>query len=159
MHIDYDYFVRTTDKNHEKVVSDIFERMLKNDDIYLGSYSGNYCVSCETFFTEKQLGEGGTCPDCGKPTKIISEESYFLRLKKYEKPLLEFIKNNPDFINPVTRRNEVISFIESGLEDLCVSRTSFNWGIKVDSNPKHVIYVWIDALFNYLTALGYDQKD
>lgn len=159
MHIDYDYFVRTTDKNHEKVVSDIFERMLKNDDIYLGAYSGNYCVSCETFFTEKQLGEGGTCPDCGKPTKIISEESYFLRLKKYEKPLLEFIKNNPDFINPVTRRNEVISFIESGLEDLCVSRTSFNWGIKVDSNPKHVIYVWIDALFNYLTALGYDQKD
>lgn len=159
MHVDYDYFIRTTDSNHEKVVSSIFEKLLANDDIYLGSYQGNYCVSCETFFTEKQLGEGKTCPDCGKPTKIVSEESYFLRLKKYEKQLLKFIQTHPDFIQPATRRNEVISFIESGLEDLCVSRTSFHWGIKVKSNPKHVIYVWIDALFNYLTALGYSQDD
>ncbi len=159
MNIDYDYFIRTTDKYHEEVVSRVFEKMLLNDDIYLGSYSGHYCISCETFFTEKQLGEGNACPDCGKPTKIVSEESYFLRLKKYEKQLLEYIKEHPDFIQPITRRNEVVSFIESGLEDLCVSRTSFNWGIKVKSNPKHVIYVWIDALFNYLTSLGYDQED
>lgn len=159
MHVNYDYFVRTTDKNHEKVVEEVFEKMLANDDIYLGSYEGNYCVSCETFFTEKQLGEGKTCPDCGKPTKIVSEESYFLRLKKYEKQLLAFIQDHPDFIQPATRRNEVVSFIESGLEDLCVSRTSFAWGVKVKSNPKHVIYVWIDALFNYLTSLGYGQEN
>ena len=159
MHVDYDYFIRTTDKNHEQVVASVFETLLANDDIYLGSYQGNYCVSCETFFTEKQLGEEKTCPDCGKPTKIVSEESYFLRLKKYEKQLLEFIQTHPDFIQPITRRNEVISFIESGLEDLCVSRTSFRWGIQVQSNPKHVIYVWIDALLNYLTALGYHQED
>ena len=159
MHVDYDYFVRTTDKNHEEVVARIFETMLKNDDIYLGSYSGHYCVSCETFFTEKQLAEGGTCPDCGKPTKVVSEESYFLRLKKYANQLLQYIEEHPDFIQPVTRKNEVVSFIESGLEDLCVSRSSFTWGIKVPSNPKHVVYVWIDALFNYLTALGYDQEN
>lgn len=159
MHVDYDYFIRTTDKNHEQVVASVFETLLANDDIYLGSYQGNYCVSCETFFTEKQLGEEKTCPDCGKPTKIVSEESYFLRLKKYEKQLLEFIQTHPDFIQPITRRNEVVSFIESGLEDLCVSRTSFRWGIQVQSNPKHVIYVWIDALLNYLTALGYHQED
>lgn len=159
MCVDYDCFIRTTDQNHEEVVSNIFEKMLANDDIYLGSYEGNYCVSCETFFTEKQLGENKTCPDCGKPTKVVSEESYFLRLKKYEKKLLDYIKSHPDFIQPVTRRNEVVSFIESGLEDLCVSRTSFTWGIKVRSNPKHVIYVWIDALFNYITALGYGQVD
>lgn len=159
MHVNYDYFIRTTDKNHEEVVTKVFERMLANDDIYLGSYEGNYCVSCETFFTEKQLGENKTCPDCGKPTKVVSEESYFLRLKKYEKKLLKYIEDNPDFIQPVTRRNEVVSFIESGLEDLCVSRTSFTWGIKVESNPKHVIYVWIDALFNYITALGFGQLD
>ena len=159
MHIDYDGFIRTTDKKHEEIVAKVFEQLLANDDIYLGSYSGNYCVSCETFFTKTQLGENDTCPDCGKPTKLVSEESYFLRLKKYEKRLLEYIKNHPDFICPETRKNEVISFIESGLEDLCVSRTSFKWGIQVPSNPKHVIYVWIDALFNYLTALGYGTSD
>lgn len=159
MHIDYDGFIRTTDKKHEEIVAKVFEKLLANDDIYLGSYSGNYCVSCETFFTKKQLGENDTCPDCGKPTKLVSEESYFLRLKKYEKKLLEYIKNHADFICPETRKNEVISFIESGLEDLCVSRTSFTWGIQVPSNPKHVIYVWIDALFNYLTALGYGTDE
>lgn len=159
MHVDYDYFVRTTDEMHEKVVGQVFEKLLANDDIYLGSYSGNYCVSCETFFTKTQLAEGDTCPDCGKPTKLVSEESYFLRLKKYADRLLAYINEHPDFIQPETRKNEVVSFIESGLEDLCVSRTSFKWGIKVPSNPKHVIYVWIDALFNYLSALGYDTDN
>ncbi len=153
------YFIRTTDKYHEEVVSEIFEKLLAKGDIYLGSYCGNYCVSCESYFTKTQLGENDTCPDCGKETKLVTEESYFLNLKKYEKRLLEFIKNNPDFIKPATRRNEVISFIEAGLEDLCVSRTSFSWGVHVKSNPKHVVYVWIDALSNYLTALGYMQDN
>ena len=160
MKISHDYFIRTTDKNHEQLIQKVFEKLLENDDIYLGSYSGNYCVSCETFYTKSQLGENETCPDCGKPTKLVSEESYFLRLKKYSDQLLKFINDNPDFIQPETRKNEVVSFIESGLEDLCVSRTSFDWGIKVPSNPKHVIYVWVDALFNYLSALNFwDEKD
>ena len=137
----------------------IFEKLLANGDIYLGSYTGNYCVSCETFFTKSQLAEGDTCPDCGKPTKLVSEESYFLNLKKYSARLLKFIEENPKFIIPETRKNEVVSFIESGLEDLCVSRTTFKWGIPVESNPKHVIYVWIDALANYITALGYTGDD
>ena len=157
--ISYDYFIRTTDENHVKTVQQIFERLLKQDDIYLGSYSGAYCVSCETFFTKTQLNEDGTCPDCGKPTKIVSEEAYFLRLSKYQDRLLKYIKDHPDFIMPETRKNEVVSFIESGLDDLCVSRTSFKWGIPVLSNPKHVVYVWIDALTNYISALGYLQED
>ena len=152
-------FIRTTDDFHVESVQKAFEKMLANDDIYLGSYEGNYCVSCESFFTKSQLGEGGTCPDCGRPTKLVREESYFLRLKKYSKKLLDFINANPDFIQPESRKNEVISFIESGLEDLCATRTSFKWGIPVTSNPKHVVYVWIDALMNYLTALGYNQVD
>lgn len=152
-------FIRTTDDFHVDSVQKAFEKMLANDDIYLGSYEGNYCVSCESFFTKSQLGEGGTCPDCGRPTKLVREESYFLRLKKYSKKLLDFINANPDFIQPESRKNEVISFIESGLEDLCATRTSFKWGIPVTSNPKHVVYVWIDALMNYLTALGYNQVD
>ena len=154
-----DSFIRTTDKFHEETVQKIFNKLLEKGDIYLGSYQGHYCVSCETFFTKTQLGEGDTCPDCGKPTKMVAEESYFLNLKKYEKKLLEFIESHPNFIQPATRRNEVISFIQSGLEDLCVSRTSFTWGVKVPSNPKHVVYVWIDALSNYITALGYGQKN
>lgn len=159
MRITYDGFIRTTDEHHVKVVQDIFEKLLANGDIYLGEYSGNYCVSCETFFTKTQLGEGDTCPDCGKPTTTVTEESYFLNLKKYEKKLLEYIEANPDCIVPTTRRNEVVSFIKSGLEDLCVSRTTLKWGIQIKSNPKHVIYVWIDALANYLTALGYGTED
>ena len=142
-----------------KAVQKIFEKLLENGDIYLGSYTGNYCVSCETFFTKSQLAEGDTCPDCGKPTKLVSEESYFLNLKKYADKLLKFIEDNPKFIIPETRKNEVVSFFESGLEDLCVSRTTFKWGIPVESNPKHVIYVWIDALANYITALGYNSED
>lgn len=157
--INYDYFIRTTDQNHVKAVQKVFEKLLAKGDIYLGSYQGNYCVSCEAYFTKTQLGENDTCPDCGKPTKLVTEESYFLNLKKYQNRLLEYIKNHPDFIQPETRRNEVVSFIEAGLEDLCVSRTSFDWGIKVPSNPRHVVYVWIDALMNYLSALGYDTDD
>jgi len=157
--ISNDFFIRTTDKFHEEVVAEIFEKLLQNGDIYKGSYSGNYCVSCEAYFTKTQLGEDDTCPDCGKPTKVVAEECYFLSLKKYESRLLSFIKDHPDFIKPESRRNEVISFISSGLEDLCVSRTSFTWGIHVKSDPSHVIYVWIDALSNYLTALGYGRND
>ncbi|MBP3504620.1 MAG: methionine--tRNA ligase [Bacilli bacterium] len=159
LNISYDYFIRTTDDNHVKAVQMIFEKLLANGDIYLGSYTGNYCVSCETFFTKSQLAEGDTCPDCGKPTKLVSEESYFLNLKKYSDRLLKFIDENPKFIIPETRKNEVVSFIESGLEDLCVSRTTFKWGVPVLSNPKHVVYVWIDALANYITALGYGSDD
>ena len=159
LNITNDYFIRTSDKKHMAIVQKLFERMLANGDIYLGSYEGDYCVSCESFFTKTQLGEGGTCPDCGKPTRKVKEECYFLKLSKYQDRLLQFIKSHPDFIEPETRRNEVLSFIESGLEDLCVSRTTFTWGIPVLSNPKHVIYVWIDALSNYITALGYGEDD
>ncbi len=159
LNIANDGFIRTTDTNHVECVKKIFKKMQDNDDIYLGSYEGHYCVECEAFFTEKQLLEGNICPDCGRPTKLVKEESYFLRLKKYAPELLQHIKDNPDFIQPETRKNEVVSFIESGLEDLCVSRTSFKWGIPVDSNPEHVVYVWIDALSNYLSALGYLSSD
>lgn len=154
-----DDFIRTSEERHTKVVQDIFERLLANDDIYLGSYEGDYCVSCESFFTKTQIAEGNTCPDCGKPLRKVKEECYFLRLKKYEKRLLDYINNHPDFIQPESRKNEVISFIQSGLEDLCVSRTSYKWGIPVKSNPRHVIYVWIDALCNYITALGYGSDN
>ena len=154
-----DDFICTSEERHTKVVQDIFEQLLAQDDIYLGHYEGDYCVPCEAFFTKTQLNEDGTCPDCGRKTIKVQEESYFLRLKKYEKQLLDYIKEHEDFIQPASRRNEVISFIEQGLEDLCVSRTSFKWGIPVKSNPRHVIYVWIDALSNYITALGYGSDN
>ena len=154
-----DDFIRTTEKRHEVIVQDIFEKLLANDDVYLGEYTGNYCVSCESYFTKTQLLEGDLCPDCGSPTKLLKEETYFLRLGKYQDRLLKFIEDNPDFIVPETRKNEVVQFIKSGLNDLSVSRTAFNWGVKVKSNPKHVVYVWIDALSNYITALGYGSKD
>ncbi|XMB71772.1 methionine--tRNA ligase [Mycoplasmatota bacterium WC30] len=159
LEISNDDFIRTTEKRHEVIVEDIFEKLLANDDIYLGEYTGNYCVSCESYFTPTQLVDGNKCPDCGETTKVIKEETYFLRLTKYSDRLLDFIDKNPDFIVPESRRNEVISFIKSGLIDLSVSRTAFSWGIKVKSNPKHVVYVWIDALSNYITALGYGSKD
>ena len=159
LNISNDGFIRTTDGFHVQAVQKMFEKLLAQDDIYLGEYEGNYCVSCESFFTKTQLGEGDTCPDCGKVTIVVKEESYFLRLKKYEKKLLDYIDAHPDFIMPVTRRNEVISFIKQGLEDLCVSRTSYKWGIQIPSNPKHVIYVWIDALANYITYLGYNNDE
>ena len=165
----YDKFIRTTDDYHEKVVADVFEKLLAQDDIYLGEYSGWYSVSDEEFFTESQLEEvfrnekgeviGGIAPS-GHEVEWVSEESYFLRLGKYADRLVDFFHAHPDFIQPEGRMNEIIkNFIEPGLEDLAVSRTSFTWGVKVPSNPKHVVYVWIDALLNYVTALGYDQED
>lgn len=167
--ISYDQFIRTTDDYHEKVVADVFERLLAQDDIYLGEYSGWYSVSDEEFFTESQLEEvfrdetgkviGGIAPS-GHEVEWVSEESYFLRLGNYADRLIDFFHVHPDFIQPDGRMNEIIkNFIEPGLEDLAVSRTSFTWGVKVPSNPKHVVYVWIDALLNYATALGYGQDD
>lgn len=157
--IQNDDFIRTTEKRHELVVEDIFEKLLANDDIYLGEYTGNYCVSCESYFTPTQLVDGDLCPDCGAKTKLLKEETYFLRLSKYADRLLDYIDQHPDFIVPETRKNEVVSFVKSGLQDLSVSRTAFSWGVKVKSNPKHVVYVWIDALSNYITALGYGSAD
>ena len=157
--IKYDDFIRTTEKRHKTVVKKIFEQLLDQDDIYLGDYEGYYCMPCESFFTETQLEENHTCPDCGRETKLVKEESYFLRLSKYEDRLLKFIEDNPDFITPEKRKNEVVSFIKQGLFDLSVSRTSFDWGVKVVSNPAHVVYVWVDALSNYISALGYGSND
>lgn len=157
--IDYDDFIRTTEDRHEVVVQKIFERLLENNDIYLGEYSGHYCMSCEAYFTETQLIDGNICPDCGLETKVLKEETYFLRLSKYADRLLEYIEKNPDFIVPETRKNEVVQFVKSGLNDLSVSRTAFDWGVKVKSNPKHIVYVWIDALSNYITALGYGSDN
>ena len=154
-----DYFIRTTDDYHVKNVQDAFEKMLANGDIYLGSYEGDYCVACESFFTKTQIKEIGICPDCGKPLRKVKEETYFFKLSKYQDKLLDFINNHPDFIEPESRRNEVVSFIQSGLEDFSVSRTTFTWGIPVLSNPKHVVYVWLDALLNYVSALGYNTND
>ena len=161
LNISNDGFIRTSYDYHVKAVQKMFEQLLAQGDIYLGEYEGNYCVACESFFTKTQLGPDEVCPDCGAKTRIVKEESYFLNLKKYEKKLLDYIEKHPDFIMPVTRKNEVVSFIKQGLEDLCVSRTSYKWGIQVPSNPKHVIYVWIDALANYITYLGYnsDKQD
>ncbi len=159
LNIEYSDFIRTTEPRHEKVVEQIFEQLLAQDDIYLGHYEGHYCIHDESFFTKTQLVDEINCPDCGRPTKLVKEESYFLRLSKYENWLLEFIENNPGFITPETRKNEVVSFIKGGLNDLSVSRTSFKWGVQVKSNPKHVIYVWIDALSNYITALGYGSEN
>ena len=167
--ISYDKFIRTTDDYHEKVVAKIFERLLAQDDIYLGEYSGWYSVSDEEFFTESQLAEvyrdengkvvGGVAPS-GHEVEWVSEESYFLRLSKYQDRLVEFFKSQPDFITPDGRLNEMLkNFIEPGLEDLAVSRTTFTWGVPVPSNPRHVVYVWFDALLNYVTALGYGQED
>lgn len=159
LHITNDGFIQTTEEYHVKAVQAIFEKMIANGDIYLGKYTGEYCVSCETFYTKTQIQSAGICPDCGKPLRLVEEESYFLNLKKYSNRLLAYIETHPDFIKPETRRNEVVSFIKSGLEDLCVSRTTFKWGIPVLNNPKHVVYVWIDALSNYITALGYNQAN
>lgn len=152
----YDKFIRTTDDYHEKAVQNIFKKLYEQDDIYKGTYEGHYCVPCESFFTDAQLVDG-KCPDCGRPVTLAKEEAYFLRLSKYQKQLEEFIENNPNFIYPESRKKEMLNnFIKPGLQDLCVSRTSFKWGIPVSFDDKHVIYVWIDALSNYITALGYD---
>lgn len=156
MNTSYDKFVRTTDENHERVVQHIFKYMYDKGDIYKGEYSGLYCTPCESFWTESQLVDG-KCPDCGRDVEEKCEEAYFFRLSKYQVQLEKYINEHPDFIQPVARKNEMINnFIKPGLQDLCVSRTSFSWGIPVDFDPKHVVYVWLDALTNYITNIGYD---
>lgn len=157
--ISYDKFIRTTDEYHEKAVQKIFDKLYEQGDIYLDKYKGLYCTPCESFWTETQLVDG-KCPDCGREVSLVEEESYFFRLSKYQKRIEELYKTNPEFIKPESRKNEMINnFLKPGLEDLCVSRTTFSWGIPVSFNPKHVIYVWIDALTNYITALGYLSDD
>ncbi len=154
--IKYDRFIRTTDKDHEAKVAKAFDKLLKKGDIYKGTYEGYYCVPCESYFTEKDLVDG-CCPDCGAKVQKNSEECYFLKLTSYQPKLLKYIEENPEFIQPESRKNEMINnFLKNPLPDLCVSRTSYTWGIPVITDPKHVIYVWIDALMNYITGLGYD---
>ena len=156
MNTSYNKFVRTTDNAHEEIVKRIFKKLYDQGDIYKGEYSGLYCTPCESFWTESQLVDG-KCPDCGRDVVAAKEEAYFLRTSKYANWLLEYIENNPGFIQPESRKNEMVNnFLKPGLEDLCVSRTSFDWGIPVSFDEKHVIYVWIDALTNYITFLGYD---
>ena len=160
LHISNDDFIRTTQERHTRVVQDIFSKMLKNDDIYLGKYEGWYCKECEAFWTDTQAGPDHICPDCGRPVQKAEEEAYFFRTGKYVDRLLKFYDENPKFLVPESRKNEMINtFIKPGLEDLCVSRTSFSWGVPVRENPKHVVYVWLDALTNYITALGYDSDN
>ena len=155
--ISYDYFIRTTDEEHKKSVQEIFKKLYDKGDIYKSEYEGLYCVPCESFWTETQLVDG-MCPDCGREVQLVTEESYFFRLSKYQKQIEDFYEQNPTFIEPVSRKNEMLNnFIKPGLEDLCVSRTSFKWGIPVSFDEKHVIYVWIDALSNYITSLGYPK--
>ena len=155
----YDHFIRTTDEYHEKTVQKIFKKLYEQGDIYKSQYEGLYCTPCESFWTESQLVDG-KCPDCGREVKKAKEEAYFLRLSKYQKQLEQFIADNPDYIYPESRKKEMINnFIKPGLQDLCVSRSSFQWGVPVDFDKGHVIYVWIDALSNYITALGYDPDN
>ena len=159
MNTSYDKFVRTTDEVHEKVVQHIFKKMYDKGDIYLGKYKGLYCTPCESFWTESQL-LNGKCPDCGREVSEKEEDAYFFRLSKYQDKLEKYIEDNPEFIKPESRKNEMINnFIKPGLQDLCVSRTSFKWGIPVDFDPKHVVYVWLDALTNYITNIGYDINE
>lgn len=153
--ISNDDFIRTTQKRHERVVQEIFRRIYAKGDIYKGEYKGLYCTPCESYWTEHQLDENGCCPDCHRPVQEVAEEAYFFKMSKYQDRVLQYIEEHPDFIQPVSRRNEMINFIKQGLDDLCISRTSFNWGIPVPIDPKHVIYVWFDALTNYLTPIGY----
>ena len=160
--ISYDKFIRTTDQEHKLGVQEAFKKMYDKGDIYKGNYEGNYCVGCETFFTDAQLIDDEGCPDCGKPTTIVKEESYFFKLSNYEDKLLELYKNNEEFILPKSKSKEIVNFVSSGLNDLSISRTSFDWGIKLPSSigdDKHVMYVWLDALLNYITALGYGTNE
>ena len=157
--ISYDYFIRTTDEDHCKRVQEIFKKMYDKGDIYKGEYKGLYCTPCESFWTESQLDENGNCPDCHREVHEVSEEAYFFKLSKYQDKLVEYYEKNPTFIQPESRKNEMLNnFIKPGLEDLCVSRTSFTWGIPVTFDEKHVIYVWVDALSNYITSLGYPDN-
>lgn len=159
LEISNDDFIRTTEKRHKQTVEKIFQRFLDQGDIYLGEYEGWYCTPCETYFLERQLKDGN-CPDCGRPVELLKEQSYFFRMSKYADRLLAYYESNPDFIQPESRKNEMVNnFIKPGLEDLAVSRTTFDWGIHVPNDPKHIIYVWIDALSNYVTALNYETAD
>ena len=158
LNVEYDDFIRTTDERHHRAVQAVFQKIYAKGDIYKSAYEGWYCTPCETFWLENRLVEGN-CPDCGRPVELVQEESYFFRLSKYADRLLQYIEEHPEFIQPETRRNEIVNFIKSGLEDLCVSRTTFNWGIPVPMAEGHVIYVWFDALTNYLTALGYPEPN
>lgn len=159
MDIEYDDFIRTTQPRHSEMAAKIFDRFMEQGDIYKGEYEGWYCMPCETYFTQTQLVDG-KCPDCGRDVTKMKEESYFFNMKKYQDRLVNFYEEHPDFIQPESRRNEIFNnFIKPGLEDLCVTRTSFDWGIPVTKDPKHVIYVWLDALMNYITALGYGTKE
>lgn len=159
LNIDYDYYIRTTDENHIKTVQKIFKDLYDKGDIYKGTYEGLYCTPCETFFTESQLKDG-KCPDCGRDVHNVKEESYFFKLSKYQERLIKHIEENDDFISPSSRKNEMLNnFLRPGLEDLCVSRTSFKWGIPVEFDKDHVVYVWIDALSNYISALGYGSDN
>ena len=156
MNTSYDNFVRTTDEDHEKQVKKIFKKLYDKGDIYKGSYEGLYCTPCESFWTESQLVDG-KCPDCGREVQPAKEEAYFFKMSKYADKLINYINEHPEFIQPVSRKNEMMNnFLLPGLQDLCVSRTSFSWGIPVDFDPKHVVYVWLDALTNYITKIGYD---
>ena len=157
MNTSYDKFIRTTDEDHETQVKKIFKKLYDKGDIYKGAYEGLYCTPCESFWTESQLDENGCCPDCGRPVQPAKEEAYFFKMSKYADRLIEHINTHPEFIQPVSRKNEMMNnFLLPGLQDLCVSRTSFSWGIPVDFDPKHVTYVWLDALTNYITGIGYD---
>ena len=159
LNISYDYFIRTTDEDHVRRVQKIFKKLYDQGDIYKGTYEGLYCVPCESFWTESQASDG-KCPDCGREVKLVSEEAYFFKLSKYQDRLVKYYDEHPDFILPLSRKNEMLNnFINPGLENLCVSRTSFTWGIPVDFDPKHVVYVWVDALSNYITSLGYPEED
>lgn len=159
MDITNDDFIRTTEKRHEDMVEKIFAKFMENGDIYKGHYEGLYCTPCESYYTETQLVDG-KCPDCGRDVKVVQEESYFFNMKKYADRLMEYYNANPEFILPESRKNEMVNnFIKPGLEDLSVSRTTFDWGVKVPGDPKHVIYVWVDALSNYITALGYGSDN
>ena len=160
MNLSYDKFIRTTDEDHERSVQHIFKKLYDQGDIYKGKYKGMYCQECEAFYTKSQLTADGKCPVCGSDVKPMEEEAYFFRMSKYAPRLIQYIEDHPEFIQPESRKNEMINnFLKPGLQDLCVSRTSFTWGIPVSFDPKHVIYVWIDALSNYITGLGYDPDE
>jgi methionyl-tRNA synthetase len=160
MEISYDYFIRTTDDYHKKAVQAIFKTLYEKGDIYKSEYEGWYCTPCESFWTQTQLKEENSCPDCGRPAHLAKEEAYFFKLSKYQDRLMKYFEDHPEICYPDARRNEMISnFLKPGLEDLCVSRTSFNWGIPVSFDTKHVIYVWFDAVSNYITALGYGSEN
>ncbi|MFQ5647543.1 MAG: methionine--tRNA ligase, partial [bacterium] len=159
LNISNDDFIRTTQARHKRVCSDIFEKICEQGDIYLGEYEDWYCAPCESFWTEGQLLDGGNCPDCRRPTEKLREKSYFFRLSRYQEPVLKYIEENPEFIIPSSRRNEITSFIKGGLKDLSISRATLDWGVPVPHDPAHVMYVWFDALTNYISALDYPEGE